>query len=398
MRLAKPAPLAFVLTVGVVASAGAADLHGEGRGGGSSFGLGAFAGGHVFAEGTNLGILGGTQNPDGAESGVLGGLRASLGLGRWFVAEAELAGLGTRDRLYQRNARALGYRVSALVPLMAGDFRPFVLVGAGAMQVVSTDAEGSAGLSRDTKAEVHTGIGFDYRVLGPVSVRGDARVVQVPSKESWGLSTDVEAMLGATVSFGGRRPSSETRGDSAALPAAALSDEPPPVEPTMAPKGQVVASAEPGMSPREEPRSEASAGPAAGSLEVAAAAPGASPLSDLLERAREIRFEAGTVTLTQASLAFLAEVAAALAREPAVTVEIFVHTAAHGDAAKAMALSQRRAEAIKGALVDDGARAEQLIAIGRGVEDPIAPNLTRTGRQRNERVELHRAHVPGRGP
>ena len=83
--------------------------------------------------------------------------------------------------------------------------------------------------------------------------------------------------------------------------------------------------------------------------------------------------------------------AAALAKEPTVRLEIVSHTADSGDAKKDLTLSKRRAEIVKYALVLKGAETDQLVATGRGSEDPIEPNITRTGRMRNDRVELHRA-------
>jgi outer membrane protein OmpA-like peptidoglycan-associated protein len=120
-------------------------------------------------------------------------------------------------------------------------------------------------------------------------------------------------------------------------------------------------------------------------------------ISDLLERGREIRFEAGTAKVAQSSLLFLQDLALALAQERAARLEIVVHTADSGDAKKDMTLSKRRAEAVKDVLVLKGANPDQLLPTGRGCEDPVAPNLTRTGRFRNERVELHRVSSPSRG-
>lgn len=227
----------------------------------------------MFAEGTNLGIVGGSANPDGAKSGFLGGVRVSVSLGRWFVAEAELAGLATEDRLHQRKARVLGYRLSSEV-----------------------------------------------------------------------------------------------------VPAVAVAEPPSPA-----------------LGPAEVDQ----ATQAQGELEALAAAP--RTLGDLLDRGREIRFEPGTVKLLETSLPFLDELAAALVKDPTARLEIVAHTADTGDAKKDLTLSKRRADVIKRVLVDKGANAEQLLATGRGSEDPVAPNLTRTGRYRNERVELHRASSPARG-
>jgi len=129
-----------------------------------------------------------------------------------------------------------------------------------------------------------------------------------------------------------------------------------------------------------------------------AAASGAPTIGELLGRAREIKFEPGTTKLNDSSLSFLTDLAAALLKEPAAKLEITVHTADNGDPKKDLALSRRRAEVVKRALVDKGASTDQLVAVGRGSEDPVAPNLTRTGRMRNERVELHRALAPAYGP
>jgi OOP family OmpA-OmpF porin len=88
---------------------------------------------------------------------------------------------------------------------------------------------------------------------------------------------------------------------------------------------------------------------------------------------------------------FLGELAAALVKEPGVRLEILCHTGDSGDAKRDLALTKKRAEAVKYLLVGKGASTDQLVATGRGSEDPIAPNLTRSGRLRNERVDLHRA-------
>jgi outer membrane protein OmpA-like peptidoglycan-associated protein len=376
----------------------AGDLHAarttiEGRA--PNFSVGAFTGGHFFAEGTNLGVAHGMQASQGARSNAAAGLRASFGLGRWFEAEAEVLGLATEDRTYQRKARVLGYRANALAYLMAGDFRPFVMVGAGAMQVAATDAEGNSGLVRDTDGEVHAGVGFDYRVVDLLSVRGDARAVQMPSKQNWGLTTDVEATLGAVVTFGGKAVTI-AHGDAPSI--AADPPEPPsrreevaaivpvmtpPVPPLpLAPADQV--------SPDEAPGSGASTSLASDGDAVAVAV-NARSVSDLLDRAKEIKFEGATSKIAPASMPFLDELAAALIGEPGVRLEIVSHTADNGDAKKDLSLSKRRAEAVKYTLVRKGVSTDQLVPTGRGSEDPIAPNITRSGRTHNERVELHRA-------
>ena len=392
MRRILSLSLLLLLSTLPAAKARAGDLHAarapsEGRA--PSVSLGIFAGGHFFSEGTNLGVARGPQASQGARSNTAAGLRASFGLGRWFAAEAEVLGLATEDRTFQRKARILGYRFNAMAHLMSGDFRPFVLVGAGAIQVASTDADGNAGLVHDTDGEVHAGVGFDYRLVDQFSVRGDARVVQMPSKQNWGLTTDVEATLGAVVTFGGG-----TVANAPALAPDLAADAPVVAHAAAAP----VAVAAPPVTPsplaqaaRLHPAEKARSGGVAEESEAVALATNTRTVSDLLERAKEIKFESMTSKIAETSLPFLDDLAAALVKEPGVRLEILCHTGDNGDAKKDLALTKRRAEAVKYRLVGKGASTDQLVATGRGSEDPIAPNLTRSGRMRNERVELHRA-------
>jgi outer membrane protein OmpA-like peptidoglycan-associated protein len=255
-------------------------------------------------------------------------------------------------------------------------------------------------LVRDTDGEVHAGLGFDYRLVDQFSVRGDARVVQMPSKQVWGLTTDVEATLGAQVTFGGgatnlashQDPSPASEPLAIVFEDAMLKAAPPsPAEDFAEPSPRLaqVSAAEAIRLP--EPTSETS--PITDDTEPVELAAHGSTVSDLLERAKEIKFEVGSSKLAEASLPFLDELAAALAKEPGVRLEIVSHTGDSGDAKKDLTLTKRRAEAVKYVLVNKGASTDQLVAVGRGAEEPIAPNLTRSGRMRNERVELHRAGI-----
>lgn len=71
---------------------------------------------------------------------------------------------------------------------------------------------------------------------------------------------------------------------------------------------------------------------------------------------------------------------------PDVTVE--GHTDARGTDAYNLRLSQQRAEAVRRYLIDRGAPAASLRAVGFGESRPIADNDSAEGRSRNRRVEL----------
>jgi len=69
-------------------------------------------------------------------------------------------------------------------------------------------------------------------------------------------------------------------------------------------------------------------------------------------------------------------------------VHIIGHTSSRGDANLNKRLSQRRAEAVKKALVKFGISPEIITTEGRGEEEPIADNSTPEGRYINRRVEI----------
>jgi OmpA-OmpF porin, OOP family len=79
---------------------------------------------------------------------------------------------------------------------------------------------------------------------------------------------------------------------------------------------------------------------------------------------------------------------------PGHVLEIAGYTDSSGNPAKNVTLSQKRAEAVRRALIEAGANADTLVAKGYGSADPIASNDTPEGRLRNRRIEFHVVRTP----
>ena len=104
---------------------------------------------------------------------------------------------------------------------------------------------------------------------------------------------------------------------------------------------------------------------------------------------RGLDFDEGAVELGSGQddlLDRLAAIAIRCLNGSDMRIEISGHTASVGNDAGNRLLSERRAMAVARALVDRGVRAQGIVAVGRGEEDPIATNDTTEGRRQNERI------------
>ena len=84
----------------------------------------------------------------------------------------------------------------------------------------------------------------------------------------------------------------------------------------------------------------------------------------------------------------LGVVAGNLQAYPNSTISIEGHTDNTGPANYNRILSQRRANAVADILVNNGVTPARLYAVGRGENEPVASNLSATGRAQNRRVEI----------
>ena len=122
-------------------------------------------------------------------------------------------------------------------------------------------------------------------------------------------------------------------------------------------------------------------------------AKGAVPLYDRLASDGKIityaiTFETGKADLKPESMVEINRIAKLMQENPALEFEVQGHCDATGSDKVNDPLSQKRAEAIVAALVDQGIAAARLTAVGKGSHAPIASNSTDEGRAKNRRVEF----------
>jgi outer membrane protein OmpA-like peptidoglycan-associated protein len=102
-----------------------------------------------------------------------------------------------------------------------------------------------------------------------------------------------------------------------------------------------------------------------------------------------ILFDVNSASIKPESYGSLKDVADVLKDNANIHVKIIGHTDNDGDAAMNMALSKKRAESVKSALVSDfSIDASRLETDGKGASEPVAPNTTPQGKAQNRRVEF----------
>ncbi len=97
-------------------------------------------------------------------------------------------------------------------------------------------------------------------------------------------------------------------------------------------------------------------------------------------------FGSGGAQLAQAGEDSLILLADALHGKAGIRIE--AHTDSQGADAANLALSQKRADAVRSVLVAAGVPAARIQAVGKGEAKPVADNATAAGRARNRRVEI----------
>ncbi|MDP3584030.1 MAG: OmpA family protein [Thiobacillus sp.] len=101
-----------------------------------------------------------------------------------------------------------------------------------------------------------------------------------------------------------------------------------------------------------------------------------------------VNFDFDESTIRPEDQAIIDKDVATLEQWGKVNIEVAGHTDSRGSDEYNMALSQRRADAVRNHLIKKGIEADRLTAVGYGESQPVADNATDEGRFKNRRVEL----------
>lgn len=236
---------------------------------------------------------------------------------------------------------------------------PFALLGGGGLyNDVTPDAEDA------TEPYANAGLGIVSPRLGEwnVQLRGDARYIYDWFADGFG---DVRASMGMEIPF--------------SLPPA-----PPPAAP-VPPEIRVI-------EPPPLPDNDEDGVPDAYDL-CKQTPPGAEvnesgcAIGEVLQL-RGVKFEFNSARLTANAQLILDSIARTIGYYRDVNAEVAGYTDAVGPDAYNQALSERRAEAVRQYLIEQGIAPSRLTTAGYGEADPLASNETEAGRERNRRVEL----------
>lgn len=104
--------------------------------------------------------------------------------------------------------------------------------------------------------------------------------------------------------------------------------------------------------------------------------------------AKNVLFRTGSDKLTNDSYSVLDELVDVMKKNPELRLTIDGYTDNTGTPQINLALSQKRADAVKKYLVQKGVDTARIKAVGHGQENPVADNSTEEGRSKNRRVEM----------
>lgn len=102
----------------------------------------------------------------------------------------------------------------------------------------------------------------------------------------------------------------------------------------------------------------------------------------------DVLFDSGQAELKAGAFSTIDRLATFMRENPERTLVVEGYTDSVGSDAYNLSLSQRRADAVRAALLARGIDGSRITKSGMGKANPVAGNDTAAGRQRNRRVEI----------
>jgi OmpA-OmpF porin, OOP family len=186
--------------------------------------VGGTAGVHVFSDTNELGVDD-VANAPSERNSALFGARLGVFFGDMLGVEGEFGVVPSEARQLVYDIWNITYRAHIVAQFRAKDPKvklvPFVLLGGGATQIVSTEGEdkGDKAIVKDTDAALYAGVGAKYRVDNGWGLRLDARILFPPASNdkaqdsmadpSDGFTTDFELLLSIYKEFGRKQAPKE---------------------------------------------------------------------------------------------------------------------------------------------------------------------------------------------
>ncbi|PIP04950.1 MAG: hypothetical protein COX52_14625 [Syntrophobacterales bacterium CG23_combo_of_CG06-09_8_20_14_all_48_27] len=269
------------------------------------------------------------------------GLRLGYDFTKNWGAEAVFDYIDTKYKTTDTNTNVYNYRVEGLYHFMPyGKLVPFLAVGAGGMTINYRDDTGNK-----TRATFDYGAGLKYFFTDWLALRGDVRHVLAFGS----VYNNLEYTLGLTFYFGGHKPAPVSRYE----PIAESKSEPKP-EPMAKEKVEekvVIMASEPKVEEK---------------VMVAATEP-----KIIILAFEDVHFDFDKSTLKPEAQTILKRNVQMLKDNPKAKVRIAGYTSASGTEAYNQKLSERRANAVKAYLVNEGViTRDRLSTIGYGETNP----------------------------
>ena len=193
--------------------------------------IGVTAGPHIFNEDNELGVED-REDATSLRNSVLFGIRLGFTFTDMLGVEAEVGGIPAESRSLVFDIWNVTYRAHLIAQFRAAKpenkLIPFIVVGGGAITVLSSDNE--LVIAKDTDEMGYLGLGAKYRVENGWGLRIDARAIAVPSSKTNEAGTesdtapvlDMEFLLSVYKEFGRTEPEKKVEEE--------VVEQPPPVD------------------------------------------------------------------------------------------------------------------------------------------------------------------------